>query len=271
MHNEFLSSARPKTPAYAHAASSDVNNVAVLIDADNTNAETTELLLREAKKRGRVVVKRAYGNWSKPELRAWEEVLKKNGVKAMQQFDFVAGKNATDIALTIDAMDLLSQGIYRTFFLASSDSDFTPLAMRLRECGAEVYGFGRKHAPMAFRTACDEFLLFEELAQPEGEQKDIHALTPVSASSNDGRLNPSEDPELETALQMACRERHEPDGWTDLSKASDTLRFLIPGFSCKKYGCSQFVRLIESLSDRYEIGRNLPGRCPDRVFFRPRG
>lgn len=235
MHNEYLSSARPKPPACAHAAPSDVNNVAVLIDADNTNAETTELLLREAKKRGRVVVKRAYGNWSKPELRAWEEVLKKNGVKAMQQFDFVAGKNATDIALTIDAMDLLNQGIYQTFFLASSDSDFTPLAMRLRECGAEVYGFGRKHAPMAFRTACDEFLLFEELVAPEVEQGAVPVGKPVTAApANDGRLNPAEDPELETALQTACRERSEPDGWTDLSKASDTLRFLMPGFSCRR-------------------------------------
>lgn len=141
----------------------DSNDIAVLIDADNTQPGKLEFVLREISTRGRIVVKRAYGNWMKPALGPWGSIMKELAVKAVQQFDYVAGKNATDIALTIDAMDLLSRRIYDSFVIVSSDSDFTPLAIKLHESGVEVIGVGTRQTSPSFRNACDEFIYLENL------------------------------------------------------------------------------------------------------------
>ena len=130
-----------------------VRNVALLIDADNAQASTLDPVLTVLAELGTVNVRRAYGNWSKPGLNSWREKLVSYGIEPQQQFDLTKGKNATDMKMTIDAMDLLYRGRVRTFGIMSSDSDFMPLATRIRQDGLDVYGFGTSRTPAAFQNA----------------------------------------------------------------------------------------------------------------------
>lgn len=142
----------------------DLQRIAVVIDADNTQLSKIDDVLREISTHGRIVVKRAYGNWRKEELKNWEPEIKRLAIKAVQQFDYVAGKNATDIALVIDTIDLLHKNLYDAFVIVSSDSDYTPLAIRLHESGVYVIGVGEKKTPLSFKNSCDEFLLLENIS-----------------------------------------------------------------------------------------------------------
>lgn len=134
-----------------------------MIDADNTQLSKLEAVLQEVSSHGRIVARRAYGNWKKDTLKNWEDDLKRLAIKAVQQFDYTAGKNATDMALVIDCISLMHRGIYDAFVIVSSDSDFTPLAVYLRESGVYVMGAGNKKTPLAFRNSCDEFVFLENL------------------------------------------------------------------------------------------------------------
>lgn len=146
----------------------NTQKMAVLIDADNTQLSKLEDVFHELTTYGRLVVKKAYGNWKKQSLKNWEEEVKRLAIKTEQQFDYVSGKNTTDIAMVIDAMDLLHSGMYDAFALVSSDSDFTPLAIRLRESGAYIIGVGETKTPEAFRNACDDFLLLDFVSAEVG-------------------------------------------------------------------------------------------------------
>lgn len=141
--------------------------IVMLIDADNTQRAKLERVIQEISSSGRIVVKRAYGNWAKDTLKNWDVDLKRLAIKAIQQFDYVSHKNATDMAMVIDAMDLLHNNLYDAFVIVSSDSDYTPLAIKLRESGVYVYGVGRKDTPDAFKMACDEFITLENLDMDE--------------------------------------------------------------------------------------------------------
>ena len=147
----------------------DLKKMVVLIDADNTQLSKLEAVIREISVYGRIVVKRAYGNWRKDSLKKWEEELKRLAIKAEQQFDYVTGKNATDMALVIDAINLLHTGLYDGFAIVSSDSDFTPLAINLHESGVFVFGVGELQTPESFRNSCDEFVLLENLEKTKKE------------------------------------------------------------------------------------------------------
>ena len=147
-------------------ASPDTGNLAVLIDADNAQASIIQELLAEVSRYGTASVKRAYGDWTTPNLRGWKDVLHKLAIQPMQQFSYTAGKNATDSSLIIDAMDLLHSGNLDGFCLVSSDSDFTRLATRIREAGLVVYGFGEKKTPEPFVAACDKFI-YTEILRPQ--------------------------------------------------------------------------------------------------------
>lgn len=142
----------------------DLQKIAVVIDADNTQLSKISDVLREISTHGRIVVKRAYGNWRKNELKNWEPEIKRLAIKAEQQFDYVSGKNATDMALVIDTIELLHTNIYDAFVIVSSDSDYTPLAIKLHESGVYVMGVGEKKTPVSFRNACDEFLFLENIS-----------------------------------------------------------------------------------------------------------
>ena len=139
----------------------------MLIDADNTQLSKLEAVIQEISTYGRIVVKRAYGNWRKDSLKNWENELKRLAIKAQQQFDYVSGKNTTDMALVIDTLDLLHSDIYDAFVIVASDSDYTPLAIKLHESGVYVMGVGEKKTPEAFRNACDEFVILKTSAKTQ--------------------------------------------------------------------------------------------------------
>lgn len=151
----------------------ELQKIAVVIDADNTQISKLEDVFHEISTRGRIVVKRAYGNWHKPTLKNWGEIIKRLAIKAEQQFDYVSGKNATDMALVIDTIELLYTNLYDAFVIVSSDSDYTPLAIKLREAGVYVMGVGEQKKPVAFRNACDEFLFLENCSSSV-EGNDAH-------------------------------------------------------------------------------------------------
>lgn len=160
----------------------ELQKIAVVIDADNTQISKLEDVFHEISTRGRIVVKRAYGNWHKPTLKNWGEIIKRLAIKAEQQFDYVSGKNATDMALVIDTIELLYTNLYDAFVIVSSDSDYTPLAIKLREAGVYVMGVGEQKPPVAFRNACDEFLFLENCSSSV-EGNDAHDV--VSSSQSD--------------------------------------------------------------------------------------
>ena len=162
----------------------ELQKIAVVIDADNTQISKLEDVFHEISTRGRIVVKRAYGNWHKPTLKNWGEIIKRLAIKAEQQFDYVSGKNATDMALVIDTIELLYTNLYDAFVIVSSDSDYTPLAIKLREAGVYVMGVGEKKTPVAFRNACDEFLFLENCSSSV-EGNDAHNV--VSSFQSDAQ------------------------------------------------------------------------------------
>lgn len=153
----------------------DLQSIVLLIDADNTQLSKLEDIIREISTHGRIVVKRAYGNWKKDVLKNWEEEIKRLAIKAEQQFDYVSGKNATDMALVIDTISLLHRGIYDAFVIVASDSDYTPLAIHLHESGVHVIGVGEKKTPISFRNSCDEFIFLENLGV---EKRAVRRLRP---------------------------------------------------------------------------------------------
>ena len=145
----------------------NLHKIVVLIDAANTQLSKMDKVMREISTYGRIIVKRAYGNWKKENLKNWEDEVKRLAIKAVQQFDYVTGKNVTDMAMVIDAVDLLHTGIYDAFVIVASDSDYTPIAIKLHESGVYVIGVGEKKTPEAFRNSCDEFIYLENLSEKE--------------------------------------------------------------------------------------------------------
>ena len=164
-----------------------LQKIAMVIDADNTQISKIEAVIREISKHGRIVVKRAYGNWKKDTLKNWEGEIKRLAIKAEQQFDYVSGKNATDMALVIDTIELLYANIYDAFVIVSSDSDYTPLAIKLHESGVYVMGVGERKTPEAFRNACDEFIFLENLS---AEERSSAAKKGDGESGKAGRRSP---------------------------------------------------------------------------------
>lgn len=245
----------------------DADNIAVLIDADNTQPSKIECVLREISTRGRIVVKRAYGNWTKPTLGNWGSIMKELAVKAVQQFDYVAGKNATDIALTIDAMDLLSRRIYDCFVIVSSDSDFTPLAIKLHESGVEVIGVGTRKASASFRNACDEFLFLENLRDDEEED---YGRDHGSNDYDDYDDEPSDLPVVHDLLLRAWQRLSDESGWSNMATAGNYLKRAKPDFDCRSYGFAKLSNLIEAFPERYEVRRVQMPNGPDVVFYRVR-
>ena len=170
--------------------SENAARLAVLIDADNAQAAITEGLLAEVAKYGTAHVKRAYGDWTGTSLKGWKDQLLAQSIQPIQQFAYTSGKNATDSAMVIDAMDLLYSGRFDGFCLVSSDSDFTRLAARLRESGLTVYGFGERKTPKPFVAACDKFIYIENLLQDGGPAARSAGPVPAAALPTEARCNP---------------------------------------------------------------------------------
>ena len=204
------------------------DKLAVLIDAENAQASVIGDLLREVARYGTATIKRAYGDWTTPHLNGWKEPLNSLAIQPIQQFRNTVGKNATDSALIIDAMDLLHGGRVDGFCLVSSDSDFTRLATRIREGGLAVYGFGEKKTPRSFVAACDKFIYTEILRAPVAKPAEIEA--------------PQEPlkPLLIAAVAGAARE----DGWAPLSNVGSLVLKSNPSFDPRNYGCEKLSELV---------------------------
>lgn len=209
--------------------------LAVLIDADNTSPQIAEGLFEEVAKFGEASVRRIYGDFSSPHLKSWAEILQKHAIDPYQQFAYTKGKNASDIALVIDAMDLLHSGRFDGFCLVSSDSDFTRLASRLREQGSDVYGFGAQKTPESFRQACRRFIYTENLlpqpaASEPGANTKSRSLRPPSAAI----------PVLNKVIAQIDNE----DGWVSLSLVGKQISNLVSDFDVRTFGFSKLSDLV---------------------------
>ena len=227
----------------------DQPRYALLIDADNAQAAVVDSLLAEVAKYGIASVKRAYGDWTTPNLSQWKDKLNEHAIQPIQQFRYTSGKNATDSALIIDAMDLLYSGRLQGFCLVSSDSDFTRLATRLREAGVTVLGFGQKKTPSPFVKACDKFLyteVFHVAEKPEATATVAPVKKDLQALRADTRLTQM----LRTAVNASAAE----DGWSDLAKVGSQLNKQWPDFDPRNYGYGRLITLITAteLFDRVQ-------------------
>nr|NLI49316.1 NYN domain-containing protein [Propionibacterium sp.] len=220
--------------------------LAVLIDADNARAQYLDQLVVELAKYGRASVRRAYGDWTSNQLSAWKAQLLQHSIQPMQQFSYTTGKNATDSALIIDAMDLLHAGNLDGFCIVSSDSDFTRLAGRIREQGLRVYGFGERKTPQPFVAACDTFVYLENLA---GEQ----APKPVAAAPQLTR-----DATLDRLLAEAVEAASDDDGWARLSGVGSNLSRLASDFDPRTWGFRKLKDLFDA-HPLYELRSRLTG------------
>ena len=230
----------------------------LLIDADNAQLMAIERIIQEISAFGRIVVKRAYGNWKKETLKNWEEVLKRLAIKAEQQFDYVAGKNATDMALTIDAINLLHQDIYDAFAIVSSDSDFTPLAINLHESGVFVIGVGNKQTPESFRNSCDEFVFVENLVNSGSsvEPKDNKENKEKTNEEENQREDPVDDIDtLHSLLKLVAEREQDDEGFVNVSSAGSYIKRVKPDFDIRSYGYSKLPEFINSFPDLYELKR----------------
>lgn len=231
----------------------NLQRIVMMIDADNTRLGKLEDVIGEISTHGRIVVKRAYGNWKKDVLKNWEEELKRLAIKAEQQFDYVKNKNATDMALVIDTINLLHKGIYDAFVIVASDSDYTPLAINLHESGVYVIGVGEKKTPEAFRNSCDEFIFLENLGHTNERKK--KAIKQVGPEVN-GRSKTPEEEDIEKIhdlLKIASDKYQDDDGYVNVSSAGQFIKRVRPDFDVRTFGFLKLPMLIEAFPERYEI------------------
>jgi uncharacterized LabA/DUF88 family protein len=226
--------------------SSQMQRLAVLIDADNTSPKIIEPLLREVAKYGTANVKRIYGDWTNHQLYSWKDKLHKFAIQPIQQFTYTIGKNATDSALIIDAMDLLYSQNFDGFCIVSSDSDFTRLAARLRESGQVVYGFGQQKTPEAFVEACDKFI-YTEILQEDADHSS-HGKQVTTAQTNPF------DQKLARLLKDAYEATADEEGWSNLGPFGSQLTKLSPSFDARNYGYKKLSELVQA-SQWFEIRR----------------
>lgn len=219
--------------------------LAVLIDADNIPHHHVKDMLEEVAKYGLPTIKRIYGDWTKPNLNAWKGVLLETAIAPIQQYGYTTGKNATDSAMIIDAMDILHARQVDGFCIVSSDSDFTRLATRLRESGMLVLGLGEKKTPRPFIVACDKFIYLENLtkAQPAEEGK---APAPKPQPLRIDRRS------LEL-LRFAVRDKADEDGWARLSDVGDLLNKWEPDFDSRTYGFDKLSKLFKAMEKYFEV------------------
>lgn len=214
---------------------------ALLIDSDNISADYIKIILNELSKYGTVTYKRIYGDWTRSNAGKWKDVLLANSINPVQQYSYTSGKNATDSAMIIDAMDILYSGHVNGFCLASSDSDFTRLAMRLRESGMYVIGMGERKTPEPFRSACEKFVLLDLVANVETSSttaakhsgtKEEDALTPLS--------------EIEQALVTIITENGNDGTFMDIGELGSRLSKMYPSFDVRNYEYTKFSKFLEA-------------------------
>jgi len=221
--------------------------IAVLIDADNVSDKYIKAIIDEVSNHGTPTYKRIYGDWTKPQLGPWKSVLLNHSITPIQQYSYTSGKNATDAALIIDAMDILYSGNVDGFCIVSSDSDFTKLAARLREAGMFVLGMGEKKTPTPFIAACELFKYLEILMAP------IHPETKQEvATSQEFKAGMVSKEALIDAIRAIISEISDEDGWAFLGELGSTLNRRYPDFDTRNYGFSKLTPLVSSFK-QFEI------------------
>jgi uncharacterized LabA/DUF88 family protein len=226
------------------------HKIALLIDADNAPAAKIEAIISEIAKYGVANVRRAYGNWKSPNLKPWENCLHEFAIRPVQQFDLTKGKNATDAAMIIDAMDLLYTQPLDAFAIVSSDCDFTPLVMRILTNGLKVYGFGEKKTPPPFVYACSTFLYLETIDQTINNNEEASKVSP------NARKTPQElkqDTKLISLLRGAVSSTIDDDGWSNLAQVGEHIENQA-SFDSRNYGYAKLSGLFEAI-DLFEIER----------------
>lgn len=226
-------------------------NIAILIDADNISSQYIKVIIDEATKDGIITYKRIYGDWTKPNLASWKDVLLEYSINPIQQYAYTTGKNATDSAMIIDAMDILYTGNVDGFCLVSSDSDFTRLAARLKEAGKIVIGMGKQQSPKPFVSACSKFkyldiILTEEQSEEIGAKKNVQAET--SAMTTKETLNNS--------IKTIIDENSDSDGWTLASTIGTLLQKQYTDFDSRNYGFKKMIDLLKDLGYQTKVSKD---------------
>ncbi|MDD2381915.1 MAG: NYN domain-containing protein [Mariniphaga sp.] len=222
--------------------------LAVLIDGDNIPSAYVKEMMEEIAKYGNPTIKRIYGDWTKPVLNKWKSVLLENAITPIQQYSYTTGKNATDSAMIIDAMDILYGSKVNGFCLVSSDSDFTRLATRLREAGMKVYGIGEKKTPDPFIVACDRFIYIEILKNQSKESE--NTLTPDKPVKKAQFDNIT--PKVIKLIASTISDLADEDGWAFLGDVGSLLQKKQPNFDSRNYGFEKLTPLIDSIG-KFEI------------------
>lgn len=222
--------------------------LAVLIDADNIPYAYVKEMLEEIAKYGTPTFKRIYGDWTKPTVTGWKSVLLEHAITPVQQYAYTSGKNATDSAMIIDAMDILYSGRVDGFCIVSSDSDFTRLATRLREAGMKVIGIGEKKTPKAFISACEKFIYLEILA-PKNDSK---GSDKKSKSKTSDKSVEEVDDRLVKLIRTSINDLADENGWAYLGELGNLLLKKHPNFDPRNYGFSKMLPLIKSIN-KFEV------------------
>lgn len=240
--------------------------IAVLIDADNVSAKYIKYIIDEISNHGIPTYKRIYGDWTKPQLDSWKDVLLNYSVSPIQQYSYTTGKNSTDAALIIDAMDILYSGNVDGFCIVSSDSDFTKLAARLREAGMHVIGMGEKKTPTPFISACEKFKYLEVLASEVLKPAEVPSVKEAQ-KQEEVKVGVISKIKLIKTIKTIITEISDEDGWANLGALGSTLNKRYPDFDTRNYGYAKLAPFVSSLN-HFEIKFNKTSNRNVNYFIR---
>lgn len=250
--------------------------IAVLIDADNVSEKYIKIILDETANNGIATYKRIYGDWTSSRMTSWKAVLLDNSITPMQQYSYTTGKNATDSAMIIDAMDILYSGNVDGFCLVSSDSDFTRLAARLREAGMQVIGMGESKTPQPFISACNQFkyldLLYEQKLAEETKEKEKQQKEAKKAKVTASKAKNKRQRDLDRVrdtIDSIIDQFSDDDGWIFSGKLGDQLSKRMPDFDVRNFGFKKLTPFIKSLGD-YEDQQREDNNRQKQLYFRRR-
>ncbi|MDO6739192.1 NYN domain-containing protein [Wenyingzhuangia sp. 2_MG-2023] len=233
-------------------------NLAVLIDGDNIPSSPVKEMMEEIAKYGNPTIKRIYGDWTKPHLGKWKDILLENAITPIQQYAYTTGKNATDSAMIIDAMDILYSEKVQGFCLVSSDSDFTKLATRLREAGMQVIGIGEKKTPTPFIVACDKFIYIEVLRKIQDKKEN----TKTSEKDNFDNISPK----IIKMIKATISDVSDDDGWAFLGDVGSLLQKKRPSFDSRNYGFEKLTPMMNAI-DEFEIEQRETPKSRHKLIF----
>ena len=236
------------------------SNLAVLIDGDNIPSAHVKEMMEEIAKYGNPTIKRIYGDWTNPHLSKWKNLLLQNAITPIQQYAYTTGKNATDSAMIIDAMDILYSEKVNGFCLVSSDSDFTKLATRLREAGMQVIGIGEKKTPTPFIVACDKFIYIEILRKQSPKKEDVNAK---------GKIEENVDEITSKVIKLlsaTITDSSDEDGWAFLGDVGSLIQKKQPNFDSRNYGFEKLTPLIKSIGS-FEIEQRENSKSKNKLVF----